>query len=324
MSPLSRFVLRRAAAAAVLLLLVVSVTFLLLHLAPGDPTLLLDNPRIPPAQRAHLREIYGFNRPLGVQYLAWLGAALRGDFGDSFVHHRSVARVLADALPATALLTAVALPLQALLGLALGVAAARRRGRAGDHLIRTASLLLYSLPVFWLGLMAILAFSVHWPWLPASHLRSVDAGSLSPLRAVLDVARHLVLPSLVLALSTAGGVARFVRNSLLEALSQDYVRTARALGVRERRVVWLHALRNTLPPLVQLLGLQLPLLLSGSLVVEVVFAWPGVGRVTYDAILTRDYPVVLASTALAGALVVLGSLLADLLQIAADPRVRHA
>src|SRR6185503_9247711 len=126
-------------------------------------------------------------------------------------------------------------------------------------------------------------------------LRSVDAGALPPLAAALDVARHLVLPSLVLAVSSAGGVARFVRNSLLEVLSQDYVRTARALGVRERRVVWLHALRNTLPPLVQLLGLQLPLLLSGSLVVEVVFAWPGVGRVAYDAILTRDYPVVLAS-----------------------------
>ncbi len=324
MAPLSRFVLRRAAAAVVLLALVLTATFLLLHLAPGDPTLLLDNPRIPPAQRAHLRQVYGLDRSLGAQYVSWLAAAARGDWGVSFVHHRPVVSVLADAFPASALLAAAALPLELALGLALGVAAARRRGRAGDHVARVVSLAVYSLPVFWLGLMAILAFSVVWPVLPASHLRSVGAAALSPLRAALDVARHLVLPALVLAISNAGGVARFVRNSLLEQLSQDYVRTARAAGVPERRVVWRHALRNTLPPLVQLVGLQLPMLLGGSLVVEVVFSWPGVGRLAYGAILTRDYPLVLASTALAGVLVVIGSLLADLLQAAVDPRVRHA
>lgn len=324
MAPLTRFVVRRAAAAFVLLLLVLTATFFLLHLAPGDPTQLLDNPRIPPAQRAHLREIYGLDRPLAVQYFSWLRSAARGDWGDSWVHHRPAARVLAEAFPATALLAATALPLEAVLGLALGVAAARRRGSWKDHFIRAASLLIYALPTFWLALMAILAFCVRWPIFPASHLRSVGAGDLPPLAATLDVARHLALPALVLAVTNAGGLARFVRNSLLDTFSQDYIRTARAAGISERRVVWVHALRNTLPPLVQVLGLQLPLLLSGSLVIEVVFSWPGVGRLAYDAILTRDYPLVLAATALAGVLVVLGTLLADLLLAAVDPRVRHA
>jgi peptide/nickel transport system permease protein len=320
----ARFLLRRGAAAAALLLLVLTATFILLHLAPGDPTLILSSPRIPPEQRERLREIYGLDRSLGAQYLSWLSAAMRGDWGMSFVHHREVTAVLASALPATALLAAAVIPLEAALGLALGVAAARRRDRPLDHALRAVSLIVYSLPVFWLGLMAILLFSVRWPIFPASHLRSVDSGGAGFLPSGIDLARHLALPALVLAVSNAGGLARFVRNSMIEALSQDYIRTARAAGVSERRIVWRHALRNTLPPLIQILGLQLPMLLSGSLVIEVVFAWPGVGRLAYDAILSRDYPVVLATTALAGVLVVAGNLLADLLQAAADPRVRRA
>ncbi len=323
-APFARFLLRRGAAAAALLLLVLTATFILLHLAPGDPTLILSSPRIPPEQRERLREMYGLDRSLGAQYVSWLTAAVRGDWGMSFVHHRPVVAVIASALPATALLAAAVIPLEAALGLALGVAAARRRDRLLDHALRAVSLIVYSLPVFWLGLMAILLFSVRWPIFPASHMRSVDSAGAGFLQSGVDLARHLALPALVLALSNAGGLARFVRNSMLEALSQDYIRTARAAGVSERRIVWSHALRNTLPPLIQILGLQLPMLLSGSLVVEVVFAWPGVGRLAYDAILSRDYPVVLATTALAGVLVVAGTLLADLFQAAADPRVRRA
>ena len=323
MPPLLRFLLRRGGAALVLLLLVLSATFALLHLAPGDPTQLVASPRIPPEQRAQLRRIYGLDRSLATQYFAWLGAAARGDWGISFVHHRPVTDVISRALPPSLLLAGAALPLEAGLALALGVAAARRRGRGADHVIRALSLVVYSLPVFWLGLMAILTLAVRWPLFPASHLRSVDAAALPPLAAALDVLRHLALPALVLALSNAGGLARFVRNGMIEALSQDYVRTARAAGISERRVVWRHALPNTLAPLIQILGLQLPLLLSGSLIIEVVFSWPGLGRLAYDAVLARDYPLVLATTALAGALVVAGSLLADLLHAAADPRVRH-
>ena len=316
------FLLRRLAAALLVLLLVLTATFFLLHLAPGDPTRLLADPRVPRAQREHLLHLYGLDRPPHLQYLGWLrGVVLAGDWGVSFAHQRPVAVVLAEALPPTLLLAGASLVLTYVLALALGVVAARRRGLA-DGVIRVVSLVLYSLPVFWVGLMAILLFSVRWPLLPASHMRSVGAEAWPAVARLLDLGRHLALPTLVLALVSAGGVARFVRGALLEAFGQEHLRAARARGLAERRIVWRHALRNAAPALVQLVGLHLPFLLGGALVVEVVFAWPGVGRLTYDAILARDVPLVLAATALSGALVVAGSLFADLLHAAIDPRLR--
>ncbi len=320
-----RFLARRLAAAALLLFLVLSAVFFLIHAAPGDPGDLLTEDRMPRAQRERLRALWGLDRPLSEQYAAWLEAvALRGDFGVSLVHKRPVRTVLAEALPATLLLAGVAFAIDAVVGLALGIAAARRRGRAADHLIRWASLLVYSLPGFWLGLMAILLFSHVWPVLPAGHLRSVGAEALPAPARLLDIARHLVLPSLVLGLWFAAATARFVRNGLLEVLGQDYVRTARAAGVPERRVLWVHALRNAAVPVVQVLAISLPALLSGSLVTEVVFSLPGIGRAGFDAVLTRDYPLVLGVTALSAALVIAGTLAADLAHGALDPKVRGA
>lgn len=317
------FLTRRLAASLLLLLLVLSATFLLLHAAPGDPADLLLEKRLPPAERARLRHLYGLDRPLTEQYASWLGGiVLRGDLGVSPVQSRPVARVLWDALPATALLAGGAFAVDAAAGLALGMAAARRRGRATDRLIRWGSLLVFSLPPFWLGLMAILLFSHLWPVLPAGHVTSVGAEALPAPARLLDLLRHLALPAGVLGLWMAGATARFVRNGLLEVLGQDYLRTARALGMPERRVLWVHAMRNAAMPVVQWLAATLPALLSGSLVTEVVFSWPGLGRATFDAFLTRDYPVVLAVTALSAALVVAGNLAADLLQAALDPRVR--
>jgi peptide/nickel transport system permease protein len=323
-SALASLVLRRGAAALVLLALVLTATFFLLHLAPGDPLQIVADPRISVEQRDRLRRLYGLDRPPLEQYLAWMAAAARGDWGISYLHQRPAARVIAEALPNTLVLAAAALPLQYGLGIWLGVAAARRARQRADHLIRAGSLLLYSLPIFWLGLMAILLLAVRWPIFPAGHMWSVGAEELSWSGRALDLLRHLALPAGVLALSTSGGIARFVRNALLETLGEDYIRAARARGLGEPRVVWRHALRNALPPLLQVFGLQLAQLLSGALVVEVVFAWPGLGRLAYEGILGRDYPVVLATTALAGIAVVVGSLAADLLHAAADPRVRRA
>lgn len=320
-----RFLARRLAAAALLLFLVVSAVFFLVHAAPGDPADLLTEERLPRAQRERLRALWGLDRPLSEQYASWLEAvALRGDWGVSLVHHRPVAAVLAEALPGTLLLAGAAFAVDAIVGLALGVAAARRRGRAADHLIRWGSLLVFSLPTFWLGLMAILLFSHFWPVLPAGHLRSVGAEALPAPARLLDLARHLLLPSLVLGLWLAGATARFVRNGLLEVLGQDYVRTARAAGVRERRVLWVHALRNAAVPVVQVFASTLPGLLSGSLVTEVVFSLPGIGRAGFDAVLARDYPLILGVTALSAALVIAGNLAADLAHGALDPKVRDA
>lgn len=320
---MSRFLLRRLGAALLLLLLVPSCTFLLLHLAPGDPALSFEDPRVPAAQRERLRAAWGLDRPLAEQYLRWLAAAARGEWGYSFQHHRPVAQVLAAALPATLLLAVAALAVEWAIGLPVAVLAAARRGRRLDHLIRLAGLAVYSLPTFWLGLMAILLFAVHWPLLPAGHLRSPDAGEWGAAARLFDLARHLLLPALALGLPGAAALSRFARAGLLEALDQDYVLAARARGYSAQRVLWRHALPNALPPLTQLFGLSLGLLLSGALTVEVVFSWPGLGRVTYDALLARDFPVVLATTTLAAAMVVVGNLIADLFLLWADPRVRR-
>lgn len=318
------FLLRRLAASLLLLVLVCTATFFLVHLAPGDPTLLIEGDRLSREHRERLQQLYGLDRPLGEQYLRWLGAVARGDLGISLAQQRPVTTVIAEAFPATLLLAGAALIVEYGLALLLGIAAARRPEGALDHLIRVVSLLLYSQPAFWLGLMLILLFSHLIPIFPSSHMHSVDADLMGPVERALDLLRHLVLPAVALGLYHAGSTLRFVRGSLIEVMSRDYIRTARAKGLSERRVVWVHGLRNALTPLIQLFALSLPQMLSGSLVTEIVFAWPGLGRLTFLAILSRDYPLILGITLFATLLVILGSLLADLLHAAADPRVRDA
>ena len=320
------FLLRRLAASLLLLWLVLTLLFFLLHVVPGDPaTFLLEgSERLTREQREALERIFGLNRPLPEQYLTWLGAVARGDWGISFSQQRPVTAAIAETVPITLLLAGSALLVEYATGLFLGALAARRSGSFLDHGIRVFTLFLFSQPPFWLGLMAILVFAYLWPILPAGSLHSVNAAQMSSLGRLLDLARHLVLPALVLGLFNAGSTVRFVRASLLEVLNRDYIRTARAKGLSELRVLWVHALRNALTPVIQIFALALPGLLSGSLVTETVFALPGVGRLTFTAILSRDYPLILATTAFAGAMVVLGNLLADLLHAPADPRVRDA
>jgi peptide/nickel transport system permease protein len=321
---MARFLARRAAGSLLLLYLLLTVLFFLLHLAPGKPMALFANPQAPREHRERLLHLYGLDRPLGERYLAWLRAVvLDGDWGTSFTDQRPVVKVLGEALPATLLLATAATLVDYGLALVLGVAAARRREGGFDHAIRAASLFLYSLPVFWLGLMTILLFAYLVPLFPAGHMRSPWAADLPWAARQLDLAWHLALPALVLGISSCGGTLRLLRSSLLAVLSQDYITAARARGLRERRVLFVHALRNAAGPLVQLFGVSFPLVLNGALVLEVVFSWPGVGRVLFNAILGNDYPVVLAGTALSGALVVAGTLAADLLHAALDPRLRH-
>ena len=318
------FLLRRLAASFLLLFLVATATFFLVHLAPGDPTNILEGDRLTRENREALHRLYGLGDPLGTQYLRWLGALSRGDLGISLSQQRPVAAIVAEAFPATLLLAGAALFVEFALSLLLGSAAARRPGSALDRLIRVVSLFLYSQPSFWLGLMLILLFSQVFPLFPGSHMRSVDADLMSPLERTLDLLRHLTLPAVALGLYHAGSTLRFVRGSLIEVMSQDYIRTARAKGLSERRVVWVHGMRNALTPIIQIFTMSLPQLLNGSLVTEIVFAWPGLGRVTFAAILTRDYPLILGVTLFTALTVILGNLLADVLHAAADPRVRDA
>lgn len=322
-----RFAGRRLLQAVPLLVGIVTLTFVILHIAPGDPTATYFNPNIPPEVLEQMRASMGLDRPLHVQYVSWIKAFLTGDFGYSYTQFRPVADVISDALPNTLLLGGVSLVVIFLVGCAIGTVQAVRQYKLSDTVLTVSSLALYSMPGFWLGLMLVLAVSSPW-WpevlaLPVSSMKSVDYAQMSPLGKFVDVSRHLVLPVIALGLASAAGIARYMRGEMLEVIQQDYIRTARAKGLPESRVLVTHAMRNALIPIISLLGLFLPLLIGGSVVIEVVFSWPGMGRLMYDSILARDYPVVMASTFLFGVLVVIGNLVADLLYAAVDPRIRY-
>jgi len=316
------YLLRRLAAAAALVLALLTVVFCVVRAAPGDPLDRFADPELGAPERAQMRHALGLDRPLPVQYLQWLGGVARGDFGRSLRQHRPVGEILAEAAPPTLLLTLTSYLVHLAVAVSLGVAMARRRGRPWERAASVAGLALYAMPGFWLGQMLVLVFCRLLGWLPASGMLSSDAALWPwPARA-LDLARHLVLPVTLLGVASAMGTARYLRNGLAEVLEQDYVLAARARGLPERLVMGRHVLRNGLLPVVTLAGLSVPFLLGGAVVTEVVFAWPGMGRVTVEAIFARDYPVIMATSALAAVLVVLGNLLADVAYGLVDPRVR--
>lgn len=316
------YLIRRLLTSVFLLWGVVTLTFLLIHVAPGDPVDLLLDPSVPNEDADALRARFGLDASLPEQYVRWLGGVVQGDLGISLRRQRPVAEVLLEALPHTLRLTTLSLGLMYGVGIALGLVAALRRGTRWDRWTTLGSLALYSAPVFWLSLMAQLLFSVKLGWLPTGGTGTVDVVASDPTTWLGVDPRHLVLPVAILGLTSAAGVARYVRGSVLEVLGQEYIRTAHAKGMPPRQVVTRHVLRNAAMPVVTLLGLHLPFLFGGAVVVETLFAWPGMGRVAVDAIFSRDYPVILATTMFSGALVVLGSLLADLGYAWIDPRVR--
>ena len=320
---MAAFLLRRSAAAALLLWLLATLTFALFHLAPGEPiaALAVDN-RLSAEDRAAISRRYGLDRPFLVQYGHWLGNALRGDWGRSFSDRRPTAAVIGEALANTAILAGGTVVLLYSLALPGGILAAVRRG-AWDRLATGLSLVLYALPAFWLAVLALEIFAVQLDLFPAGQMRRIGAERLPPGPRLADLLHHLALPAAVLALSGAGLVLRFVRDGMRRVLEADHVRAARARGLGPLRVLLRHALPSTLGPVIHHFGVLLPMLLSGSLVVEVVFAWPGLGRVAYVAILERDMPVILAGTLVSGVLVVVGNLVADLAHAWIDPRVRR-
>ncbi|HSM61269.1 MAG TPA: ABC transporter permease [Longimicrobiales bacterium] len=327
---MSRYAARRLLGAVPLVFGVVTLLFFVVHLAPGDPASYLIPPVMSADVVARIRTSFGLDQPVPLRYLKWLGALLTGDLGQSFSHGRPVTAVLAAALPATLVLSGVALVVSFVVGTLVGVIQAVRHHRPLDGTLSVLTLFFYSMPSFWLALMMMLVFSYaaanvwDWPfWFPASGMLGSDHESLSLLGRLRDRAMHLALPAASLSLVMVGGVARFVRGSMLDVVRQDYVRTARAKGVPERRVILGHALRNALIPVVTLLGLYLPILFGGTIFVEEIFAWPGMGRAVVGAIHARDYPLVVGGGLLFAALVVVGNLLSDLLYAVVDPRVRY-
>lgn len=313
---------RRLLWSLMMLVLLMTMVFAVVRLAPGDPLEASAAESVDARERQLLRERLGLDQPLAGQYLRWVEGAWRGDWGTSLRQNRPVADIVGEALGPTLLLSLTGYLLHVLLAVAAAVVMTAYRGRAADHLVGGAGLVLLSMPGFWLGLMMILLFARQLGWLPAGGLAAPDAALLPAGARALDGLRHLTLPALTLALGSFMGTARYVRAALDEAMGQDFILAARARGVSERRLLWRHALPHALLPLVTLAGLHLPQLLGGAVVIEVVFGWPGLGRVSVEAIGARDYPVIMATTMLSAVLVTLGSLLADIGYRRADPRVR--
>jgi peptide/nickel transport system permease protein len=318
-----RYLAARLGQSLVVVFLVTAISFFLIRLAPGDPFSFVGDFTISDAVRDRLRVQFGYDRPMLEQFLLFLGNVVRGRFGYSHSMHRYVGDVIADVLPRTLLLMSVALVASFALGIAIGALQAVRRGTWLDRSVSSLLLLFYSIPDFWLALMALLAFAYWLPIFPAGGMvDQVMHDYMSFGGRVRDIAAHLILPSLTLALLSAAGIARYQRAALLDVLPQDFVRTARAKGLGEHGVVFKHALRNALLPVITLLGLSLPALVGGTFFVEKVFSWPGMGYLAANAIAARDYDLVTGTVIVGGIMVALGSLLADLLYAAADPRLR--
>jgi peptide/nickel transport system permease protein len=314
---MTRFILRRFAQAAIVLLVMSFVIYSLIGLMPGDPidVMIASNPGATPETVAHLRAIYGLDQPIIVRYWHWLAAAVTGDFGFSRTHAQPVLQVLVPALWQTCQLMLVSFVISVALAMALGIVASLKPGGIVDGVVSLFAFAGISVPVFWLALVLILVVAVQWHALPASGISTVGDGGL------WDHVRHLILPVTTLALANTGQFTRFVRAAMIEVMRMDHVRTARAKGAREGRVVMVHALRNAMIPVVTVMALSFGSLFSGALITETMFAQPGMGKMIFDAIQGNDFNLALTGLLFATLVTLLSNLAADLAYGALDPRI---
>lgn len=320
---LVRYVLYRLAQVIPLVFGVIVITFLIIHLAPGDPVLaLVGNFPAPEEYVTRLRQDLGLDKPLPVQLLLYLGKVAQGDFGYSFAQRRPVLNVIFERMGATLLLAGTAWLLAAVLGVAMGILSSLRQYSLVDHATTVAALIGFSVPVFWLGQLLMLLFSVGLGWLPPQGMQSIRE-EYTGLRYYLDIGAHLILPALALSTRFLAINARLTRSSMLDALGREFITTARAKGLPELRVILHHGLRNALLPVVTVMGLNLGFLFAGSALVETVFGWPGVGRLLFDSISTRDYPILLGIFVVVALTVIIANLLTDLAYAVLDPRIRY-
>lgn len=319
-----RYIIRRLIQAVPLLLVISVLTFGIVEIAPGDAAQMYIDPErgTDPAYIAQIREKLGLDQPVHVRYLAWLGKTLSGDWGFSFRSRRAVTLEVGDRLPNTLLLGGSALALSFALAVPIGAISAIKRYTIIDYAVTTLSLVGISVPIFWVALVFIQVFAIQLDWFPASGMRSVRQ-QYTGWQSVFDVLHHMILPTIVLALAQIASWSRYQRSALLDVLGQDYIRTARGKGVHERRVIILHALRNALIPMITIVGISVPSVVTGAFLTETIFSWPGIGRLGVDAVSGRDYPVIMAVTMLSAALIVISSLLADIAYAWADPRIRY-
>ena len=318
-----QYLIRKLTMAIPLVWGVVTLIFLLLQLTPGDATDRFFTPETPPEVREMIEAKWGLDQPVHVQYGRMMGNMLQGDFGRSIAQERPVFDIIMEAVPNTLMLSIVTLVVIFGTGILMGTVQAVKQYSFIDNALSVVSLFFYSMPRFWLALMLVLIFALKLDILPAAGMvDAVEHDYMSPGEQVIDRLRHLLLPGIALGVASAAGTARYMRSSMLEVIRLDYIRTARAKGLGEGTVVFKHALRNALLPIVTLLGLSLPFLFSGSVLVEIIFAWPGMGRLIVGAIFSQDTPLIIACFFVFTLMVVAGNLLADMLYSIVDPRIR--
>lgn len=320
------YLARRTLTLIPLLLGITFVSFVVIQAAPGSPVeLMVDmNPDASPELRQRLEQYWGLDQPIHVQYWRWLQRLAVGDFGTSFAaDQRPVLDKITEALPITLLLNALSLAFILLMSIPIGVYSATHRYSALDRVTTVLVFLGFAMPTFWLALLCMMLFGVELGWLPISGLQSLQHEELSSLGRFLDRARHLVLPVVISSVTSLAGLSRYMRSSMLEVVRQDYITTARSKGLSERVVIYRHALRNALLPVVTILGLSVPGLIGGAVIFETMFAIPGMGRLFYDSVMQRDYMVVMGVLVMGAVLTLVGNLLADIMYAIVDPRLRR-
>ncbi|WP_018130462.1 ABC transporter permease [Effusibacillus pohliae] len=312
------YTIRRLIQAIPLLFGITVISFGLMHLTPGGPVALLVDPTIKPEDQERMIHALGLDQPLYVQYFRWLGDLLQGNFGFSFVRRVPVSDLVLERLPNTMLLMGVSLLFSLLIAIPAGIVSATRQYSKLDYTITVGSFLGVSTPNFWLGIMLILLFAVHLSWLPAGGVATLNASF-----SVWDRIQHLILPAFTLGAAEMAAWTRYTRSSMLEVIRQDFIRTARAKGLYEPTVILRHGLRNSLIPVVTIIGLTLPGLFAGAVITESIFSWPGMGRLFIEAVFQRDYPIIMAITTITACLVVFCNLLVDLIYGFLDPRISY-
>lgn len=302
------------------------ITFAVIHLAPGEPVemQMAMNPKVGKEARERLKKFYGLDQPLHVQYLEWVGRLARLDLGRSFSSDsRPVVDKIKERLPVTLSLNVIALILEFGLAIPIGILAATHRDTLLDKGITVFVFLGFAVPTFWLALLLMYFFGVKLNWLPISGLHTLGSDSYDTARYLWDMAKHLIMPIMVASFGSLAGLSRYMRSSMLNVIGQDYITTARAKGLSERVVIYKHALRNAMLPLITLAGFSIPGLIGGSVIFETIFALPGMGQLFYQGVMSRDYPVVMGILVIGAFLTLIGNLIADISYAMADPRIRH-
>jgi len=320
------YLIRRLLSSIPLLIGITIISFAVMHLSPGEPIGAMTdmNPKVSAQARQRMRELYGLDKPLYIQYLDWLKRIIKLDFGRSFApDQRPVWDKVAERLPITILLNILDLFIIFILAIPIGVIAASRQYSAFDKISTVIVFLGFSTPAFWLALLLMILFGVTLHWLPISGLHSLDYQLLPFWGQFWDTARHLALPVFVSAFGGIAGMCRYTRANMLEVIRQDYITTARAKGLSQRVVIYKHALRNALLPVITILGLSIPGLIGGGVIFETIFAIPGMGQLFYQSVMMRDYPVVMGILVIGAALTLVGNLIADVSYSLADPRIKY-